>query len=168
MEGPGGIDAKELEGLSLAAKTEEEGSAAVVNGGKKVRAVVVRAGDGVGAVVMLGGIIVVCEQSSCAPRDPASPVHTHAHQTKPQPPQDKGMDLVKAVLATQGGAMGATASGGNSSSSAGASGEDAAYLEAHPEARAALNDFVSALLLEKPEVRVWVWAGIGCDGWMDG
>lgn len=70
------------------------------------------------------------------------------------------MDLVKAALATQGGAMGATASGGNSSSSAGASGEDAAYLEAHPEARAALNDFVSALLLEKPEVcecvRVWM------------
>lgn len=76
-------------------------------------------------------------------------------------PQDKGMDLVKGALASQGG-LGATASGapnasksGSKGGSEGSEGESAAsYLEAHPEVRAVLNDFVSAVLLEKPEVRV--------------
>ena len=69
------------------------------------------------------------------------------------------MDRVKGALAAQGG-LGATASGApNASKSSGCSskggseGESAAsYLEAHPEVRAVLNDFVSAVLLEKPEV----------------
>lgn len=69
--------------------------------------------------------------------------------------QPKAMDLVKAAIAGRG-TVGATGSGANATSpSGGGSGreaEDAGYLEEHPEVRAALNDFVSALLLEKPEV----------------
>jgi hypothetical protein len=70
------------------------------------------------------------------------------------------MDLVKTAMARRGqNMMGATASGFNSGSPNSSSGEgpssneNAAYLDAHPEIRAALNDFVGALLLEKPEVR---------------
>lgn len=65
------------------------------------------------------------------------------------------MDLVKGVLASLGG-LGATASGARNASKGGGEGSEgasaASYLEAHPEVRAVLNDFVSAVLLEKPEV----------------
>ena len=39
---------------------------------------------------------------------------------------------------------------------------NAQYLEAHPEVRAVLNDFMSALLFEKPEVRVRVMCVPAC------
>lgn len=71
------------------------------------------------------------------------------------------MDVVKAAIAGRGGTVGATGSGSNATSPSNGSGgstaaEDASYLEGHPEVRAALNDLVSALLLEKPEVRGWM------------
>ncbi len=77
------------------------------------------------------------------------------------------MDLFKAAMAGPGqGGLGATASGSNSGggSSSTVSRENAAYLEAHPGVRAALNDFVSALLLEKPEVRPSVRLDAAADG----
>lgn len=73
MEGSGGIDAKELEGLSLAAKTEEEGSAAVVNGGKKVR------GHWWFGRAMASGLLLCWAGSLSCARSPVSPWCVQQH-----------------------------------------------------------------------------------------
>ena len=55
--------------------------------------------------------------------------------------QEKAMDAFKTAMAGSPTPVATT---------------NAQYLEAHPEVRAVLNDFMSALLFEKPEVRVRV------------